>query len=49
MTIAATTQASVILSGTGNGAVLVVPSGQDLCLTNSAAQQVSGSLAYARF
>jgi|SRR5215475_14810364 len=49
MTVAATTQASMIISGSGTGAVLVVPVGQDLCLTNSAAQPIAGSLAYSRF
>lgn len=35
--------------GTGNGAVLVVPLGQALCLTNSAGVAIPGSLAYAIF
>ncbi len=35
--------------GIGFGAVLVVPVGQDLCLTNSQAISIPGSLAYAIF
>jgi hypothetical protein len=38
-----------LVVGTGYGAVLVVPVGQDLCLTNSQAIAIPGSLAYAIF
>lgn len=35
--------------GVGNGAVLVVPPGNSLCILTTAAVQISGSLAYAIF
>ena len=35
--------------GSGLGPVLVVPAGNALCAVNSAAVQVSGSLAYTQF
>ena len=38
-----------LVVGVGNGAVLVVPLGQSLCVTNSAAIAIPGSLAYAVF
>lgn len=38
-----------IAKGSGQGPVLVVPAGNALCWTNSAAQQVSGSLSYTQF
>lgn len=38
-----------ISKGSGIGAVLVVPAGKALCITNSAAIQVSGSVSYQQF
>lgn len=38
-----------IAKGSGVGPVLVVPAGNALCVTNSAAQQVSGSVSYTQF
>jgi len=43
-----TAQAGVAF-GSGVGAVLVVPAGNALCATTSAAVQMSGSVAYAQF
>ncbi len=38
-----------IAKGNGTGNVLVVPRGNALCITNSAAIQVSGAVSYAQF
>lgn len=38
-----------IAKGNGYGSVLVVPAGNALCVTNSAAVQMSGSVAYAQY
>lgn len=38
-----------IAKATGLGPVLFVPAGNALCITNSAAIQISGSLSYAQF
>jgi hypothetical protein len=40
---------TVITKGSGHGPVLVVPSGNALCITTSAAVQLSGSVSYAQF
>lgn len=45
--LSATTPPLVL--GTGAGAVLVPPQGYDVCLTTSAAVQMSGSLSYSQF
>jgi hypothetical protein len=38
-----------LTKGTGNGAVLVVPSGDSLCAITSAAVNYEGSMSYAQF
>lgn len=38
-----------VSKGNGLGSVLVVPAGNALCVTNSAAVQVSGSVSYSQF
>ena len=38
-----------LVAGIGNGAILVVPAGNALCVTTSAAVGMYGSLAYAQF
>lgn len=38
-----------IAKGNGSGPVLIVPSGNALCVTTSAAQQMSGSVSYTQF
>lgn len=43
------TAQSGIAKGNGLGPVLVVPAGNALCVTNSAAQQISGSISYTQF
>lgn len=43
------TAQSTLSHGAGIGAVLVVPRGNALCVTTSAAVQMSGSVAYAQF
>ncbi|MDB5584881.1 MAG: hypothetical protein JWR80_10057 [Bradyrhizobium sp.] len=40
---------TVITKGNGLGALFVVPQGNALCITTSAAVQVSGSVSYAQF
>lgn len=36
-------------AGSGVGAVMIVPSGQDLCIVNSQAIQVGGAISYSQF